>query len=167
MYCTTRSCLESLSQSATGISCGCSSGDVSFAQLAKALTKKGEPAEGKGECLGIAVKDKSDSLKPWRFERRPPGPRDVFIQVVYSGICHSDLHQVKDEWGGSIVCPSGSLLLPDLDQQIGKHTCRRPGIAPGLCCADRVLCACCLTELLVSQSSMPIQHAPVRLDYIQ
>jgi alcohol dehydrogenase (NADP+) len=36
------------------------------------------------------------------IERRALGERDVQIDVKYCGICHSDIHQVKDEWGGSI-----------------------------------------------------------------
>ncbi|HEY3828297.1 MAG TPA: NAD(P)-dependent alcohol dehydrogenase [Solirubrobacteraceae bacterium] len=36
------------------------------------------------------------------IERRELGERDVQIDVEYCGICHSDIHQVKDEWGGSI-----------------------------------------------------------------
>ncbi len=35
-------------------------------------------------------------------ERRSPGPRDVSIDVLYCGICHSDIHQARDEWGGGI-----------------------------------------------------------------
>jgi uncharacterized zinc-type alcohol dehydrogenase-like protein len=36
------------------------------------------------------------------IERRPLGERDVLIDIQFCGICHSDIHQVKDEWGGSI-----------------------------------------------------------------
>ncbi len=36
------------------------------------------------------------------IERREPGERDVEIEIEFCGICHSDIHQVKDEWGGSI-----------------------------------------------------------------
>ena len=36
------------------------------------------------------------------IERREPGPHDVLIDILYCGICHSDIHQVRDEWGGSI-----------------------------------------------------------------
>jgi uncharacterized zinc-type alcohol dehydrogenase-like protein len=39
------------------------------------------------------------SLAPYRFERREPGPRDVQIEILYCGVCHSDIHQVRDEWG--------------------------------------------------------------------
>src|SRR3954471_23471948 len=51
---------------------------------------------------GYAARDKSTPLAPFSFERRDVGPRDVQIDILYCGVCHSDLHQVRDEWGGSI-----------------------------------------------------------------
>ena len=41
-------------------------------------------------------------LGPYTVERRDPGPHDVHIDILFCGICHSDIHQVRDEWGGSI-----------------------------------------------------------------
>lgn len=41
-------------------------------------------------------------LAPHSIERREPGPHDVLIDIRYCGICHSDIHQARDEWGGSI-----------------------------------------------------------------
>jgi alcohol dehydrogenase (NADP+) len=41
-------------------------------------------------------------LAPFSIERREPGPHDVLIDILYCGICHSDIHQARDEWGGSI-----------------------------------------------------------------
>ena len=41
-------------------------------------------------------------LAPFTIERREPGPRDVEIDILFCGVCHSDLHQARDEWGGSI-----------------------------------------------------------------
>ena len=41
-------------------------------------------------------------LEPATIERREPGPKDVVIDIKFCGICHSDLHQVGDEWGGSV-----------------------------------------------------------------
>lgn len=38
-------------------------------------------------------------LAPHTIERRDPGPDDVVIDITHCGICHSDLHQVRDEWG--------------------------------------------------------------------
>jgi len=40
-------------------------------------------------------------LKPFTLKRREPKPNDVLIDIKYCGVCHSDLHQVKDEWGGT------------------------------------------------------------------
>jgi uncharacterized zinc-type alcohol dehydrogenase-like protein len=40
-------------------------------------------------------------LGPYQFERRAVGAHDVQIEIAFCGICHSDLHQVRDEWGGS------------------------------------------------------------------
>ncbi|HWN68516.1 MAG TPA: NAD(P)-dependent alcohol dehydrogenase [Haliangium sp.] len=41
-------------------------------------------------------------LAPASIERRDPGPHDVMIEVLYCGVCHSDLHQARDEWGGAL-----------------------------------------------------------------
>jgi alcohol dehydrogenase (NADP+) len=49
-----------------------------------------------------AAQTKTSELAPFTIERRAVGPHDVKIEILYSGICHSDLHQVRDEWGGSI-----------------------------------------------------------------
>ncbi|HET9450456.1 MAG TPA: NAD(P)-dependent alcohol dehydrogenase, partial [Aggregicoccus sp.] len=50
---------------------------------------------------GYAALAANAPLTPFRFERRAVGPTDVLIDIEYCGVCHSDLHQVKDEWGGS------------------------------------------------------------------
>src|SRR5437870_288409 len=51
---------------------------------------------------GYATKGPTSILEPFSFERRDPGPHDVLIEILYCGICHSDIHQARDEWGGSI-----------------------------------------------------------------
>ena len=38
-------------------------------------------------------------LAPYSFERRDPGPLDVQIEILFCGICHSDIHTVRSEWG--------------------------------------------------------------------
>ena len=50
---------------------------------------------------GYAAHDSASPLVPFSFERREPGPHDVQIQILYCGICHSDLHQVRNDWRGS------------------------------------------------------------------
>lgn len=51
---------------------------------------------------GYAVQDAKSDLALWNFERRQVGPNDVQFDIQYCGVCHSDLHQIKDDWGGSI-----------------------------------------------------------------
>src|SRR6266571_2244440 len=40
-------------------------------------------------------------VAPMTIERRDPGPHDVEMEILYCGICHSDVHQVKDDWGNT------------------------------------------------------------------
>jgi uncharacterized zinc-type alcohol dehydrogenase-like protein len=51
---------------------------------------------------GYAAQTKESDLAPWNFQRREVGPHDVKVDIRYCGVCHSDLHQIKDEWGNSI-----------------------------------------------------------------
>ena len=41
-------------------------------------------------------------LAPFAVERREPGEHDVLIDILFCGVCHSDIHQVRDEWGGAL-----------------------------------------------------------------
>ena len=41
-------------------------------------------------------------LVPFEVDRRAPGPEDVVIDLTWCGVCHSDVHQARDEWGGSL-----------------------------------------------------------------
>lgn len=54
------------------------------------------------QAKGIAAKSATTPLVPFTFERRDPKDHDVVIDIKFSGICHSDIHQVRDEWGGSV-----------------------------------------------------------------
>ena len=51
---------------------------------------------------GYAAQAAGVSLAPWSFERRELNPHDVQLEILYCGVCHSDLHQVRDEWGNGI-----------------------------------------------------------------
>jgi uncharacterized zinc-type alcohol dehydrogenase-like protein len=54
------------------------------------------------KSYGYAAHDPKSPLVPFDFEHRDPGADDIAIEIAYSGICHSDIHQARDEWGGSI-----------------------------------------------------------------
>ena len=48
---------------------------------------------------GYAATSPESPLQPWSFDRRAVGPHDVRFDIAYCGVCHSDLHQVRNEWG--------------------------------------------------------------------
>jgi alcohol dehydrogenase (NADP+) len=54
------------------------------------------------ETKGYAAQRAHAPVAPWNFQRRDLLPDDVQIEILYCGICHSDLHQIRDEWGGAI-----------------------------------------------------------------
>jgi uncharacterized zinc-type alcohol dehydrogenase-like protein len=47
---------------------------------------------------GYAAKSAKAKIEPFNFERRDPGPNDIVVAIEYCGICHSDLHQVNEDW---------------------------------------------------------------------
>lgn len=51
-------------------------------------------------------------VEPITIERRTPGPNDVQIDIAYCGVCHSDLHQIRSEWSGTIYpCVPGHEIV--------------------------------------------------------
>jgi alcohol dehydrogenase (NADP+) len=50
----------------------------------------------------FAAQDAQSTLGPWNVDRRAVGKKDVQIDILYCGVCHSDLHQIRNEWGNSI-----------------------------------------------------------------
>lgn len=51
---------------------------------------------------GYAAQTKTSPIAPFTFDRRDPKANDVAIDIQFCGICHSDVHQARDEWGGSV-----------------------------------------------------------------
>jgi uncharacterized zinc-type alcohol dehydrogenase-like protein len=54
------------------------------------------------DAKGYAAPAVNEPLVPFDFQRRDVGAHDVRIEILFCGVCHSDLHQVRDEWGGSV-----------------------------------------------------------------
>ena len=48
----------------------------------------------------FAARSATSGMAPFSLERRAPGPEDIQIEILYCGVCHSDLHQVRNEWEG-------------------------------------------------------------------
>jgi uncharacterized zinc-type alcohol dehydrogenase-like protein len=50
------------------------------------------------QAKSYAAQDAQTDLAPWSFERREVGPHDVQFDILFCGVCHSDLHQIKNDW---------------------------------------------------------------------
>jgi uncharacterized zinc-type alcohol dehydrogenase-like protein len=53
------------------------------------------------KTLGYAAQSATTPLDAFDFERREPGPHDVQIEILYCGVCHSDIHTARNEWKGT------------------------------------------------------------------
>jgi len=74
-------------------------------------------------------------LAPFSVDRRPPGPRDVAIDVLFCGVCHSDIHQARDEWGGSIFPMVPGHEIVGRVRQVGAEVTRfKAGDLAGVGC---------------------------------
>jgi uncharacterized zinc-type alcohol dehydrogenase-like protein len=51
---------------------------------------------------GYATQNAQSPLAPFTFNRREPGATEIAIEILYCGVCHSDLHMVRNEWGQSV-----------------------------------------------------------------
>jgi uncharacterized zinc-type alcohol dehydrogenase-like protein len=82
-----------------------------------------------------AVATATSPLAPFPIERREPGPRDVQIDILYCGVCHSDLHQARDDWGGGIFpMVPGHEIVGRVSAVGGEVTKYKPGDAVGVGC---------------------------------
>ncbi|MEL7558917.1 NAD(P)-dependent alcohol dehydrogenase [Stutzerimonas chloritidismutans] len=53
-------------------------------------------------AVGYAAQDPSTPLAPYSFTRRDVGPNDIKIDILYCGVCHSDLHTARNEWNNTL-----------------------------------------------------------------
>ena len=51
---------------------------------------------------GYAAQSNTSPLAPWNFQRRSIGDHDVLIEIKYCGVCHTDIHFVRNDWGISV-----------------------------------------------------------------
>ena len=85
------------------------------------------------KAYGAYAADKP--LEPIDIERRRPGPRDVAIEILYCGVCHSDLHTVRSEWGGTLYpCVPGHEIVGRVTAIGGEVSSHRVGDMVGVGC---------------------------------
>src|SRR5580693_4768412 len=83
------------------IACGHLGGKMSEAARATPATY---PAKS------FAAQSATSGLSPYSFQRRAPLPNDVQLEILFCGVCHSDLHQVRNEW--QMVMPTTYPVIP-------------------------------------------------------
>ena len=85
---------------------------------------------------GYGVKNSTFStLKPIDFERTEPKEDEVLIDILYCGVCHSDLHQVKNDWGNSVYpCIPGHEIIGRVAQAGSSITKFKTGDIVGVGC---------------------------------
>ncbi|MCX8477007.1 MAG: NAD(P)-dependent alcohol dehydrogenase [Sphingomonas sp.] len=85
------------------------------------------------QAYGAYAADKP--LEPIAIERRAPGPHDVQIEIAYCGVCHSDLHTVRSEWGGTLYpCVPGHEIVGHVSAVGGDVTKFAVGDTVGVGC---------------------------------
>ncbi|WP_295579476.1 NAD(P)-dependent alcohol dehydrogenase [uncultured Lamprocystis sp.] len=85
--------------------------------------------------FGYAAQSATDDLTPYHFERRDPRPDDVVIEILYCGVCHSDLHMARNDWGWSFypLVPGHEIIGRVVS--VGADVTRfQPGDAVGVGC---------------------------------
>ncbi|WP_375434952.1 alcohol dehydrogenase catalytic domain-containing protein [uncultured Hymenobacter sp.] len=95
---------------------------------------------------GYAARDKSGKLSPWTFERRPVGDNDILIDVKFSSICHSDIHQMRGDWGPQQYPQVPGHEIVGIVKAVGKSVTKfKVGDRAGVgCMVDSCLrCASC------------------------
>jgi uncharacterized zinc-type alcohol dehydrogenase-like protein len=95
---------------------------------------------------GYAAQSAASPLAPFAFERRDPGPVDVQIDIVYCGVCHSDLHTARSEWPGTrYPCVPGHEIVGRVARVGGQVSKFRTGDLVGVgCLVDSCrVCASC------------------------
>src|SRR5688572_27932968 len=84
---------------------------------------------------GYAVKGPDSPFEPFSFERRDPGPHDVLIEILYCGVCHTDIHLSRNDWGRSLFPMVPGHEIVGRVSQVGSNVTRfKPGDIAGVGC---------------------------------
>lgn len=82
-----------------------------------------------------AAPDATQPLAPWTLQRRAPQAHDVDIEILYCGVCHSDVHTARSEWGGTVYpCVPGHEIIGRVTAVGGAVTRFKAGQTVGVGC---------------------------------
>jgi uncharacterized zinc-type alcohol dehydrogenase-like protein len=99
---------------------------------------------------GYAAHNAHSPLVPFSFERRAPRAQDVVIEILYTGVCHSDLHQTQDHWGGALypMVPGHEIVGRVTQVGSGVHKFKVGDLAAVGCIVDSCRhCEACREDL--------------------
>ena len=102
------------------------------------------------QSFGYAAQSKTATGAPYSFERREPGPTDVVLDIQYCGICHSDIHQVRGEWGQELYPMVPGHEIVGTVKAVGSAVTRfKPGdaAAVGVIVESCLQCTNCKNDL--------------------
>jgi alcohol dehydrogenase (NADP+) len=126
------------------------------------------------KTAGYAGFSPTTPLGPFSFDRRDPGPQDVHLEVLFCGVCHSDLHIVRDEWGGAVypVVPGHEIVGRVTQVGAGVSKYKAGDLAAVGCLVDSCRgCASCTDGLeqycdgMVLTYNSPDSHLPGKMTY--
>jgi uncharacterized zinc-type alcohol dehydrogenase-like protein len=80
---------------------------------------------------GYAAKDASGKLSLWDFERRPVIDNDILIDIKFASICHSNIHQMKSDWGKQPYPQVPGYEIVGIVSQVGKNVTKFKVADPG------------------------------------
>ena len=102
------------------------------------------------QTKSYAVQSSVSPLEPFPIQRRNPGEHDVQIEILFCGVCHSDIHTVRNEWlGTNYPCVPGHEIVGRVSK-VGGHVSKfKEGDIVGVgCLVDSCrLCECCKADL--------------------
>ena len=87
------------------------------------------------KTLAYAAQSATTPLAPFDLARREPGPRDVQMDILFCGVCHTDLHFVRNEWGFTLYpCVPGHEIVGRVTRVGGEVKGFRPGSLAAVGC---------------------------------
>ena len=87
------------------------------------------------KAVGYAAKHSYSRLKPIEFDREEAGPNEIELEVLFCGICHSDIHQVKNEWANTVYpCMPGHEAVGRVTRVGANVTRHKVGDVVGVGC---------------------------------
>ncbi|CAL4997419.1 unnamed protein product [Urochloa decumbens] len=103
--------------------------------MAPTVASEAAKQQHTGKAAALAARDASGHLAPLTITRRSTGDDDVAIKILYCGICHSDLHSIKNEWNNAMYPVVPGHEIAGVVTEVGRNVTRfKPGDRVGVGC---------------------------------